>query len=102
MEINLNSDKPNPSGIFKMQSRSLPEYMFEYHPESRKAYRIDVTKVNTGANGTKSHEGVIMHSPSCPVKDILEFESIVRAFVAGVQEGMSRPRTIIGTANADF
>lgn len=40
MGFNPFEDKPDPDGIFKIQTRSIPNVIFEYHPRVKKVYAV--------------------------------------------------------------
>jgi len=84
---------PNiPNRVFHIRSNSLPEYLFEYHPWTKKAYFINASK--TVVHGEQlAHEGKLLCDAT--VDDIMAFKSLVQAFVAGFTQGYQTPSRLV-------
>jgi hypothetical protein len=69
-------DKPDAFGIFKIQTQSIPEIIFEYHPQVKKVYAVvfeELAGVGLGKGELIAEE----------VPDSAAAAWIARAFVGG-------------------
>jgi hypothetical protein len=89
---NLNPNLPNK--VFHIRSVSLPEYLFEYHPWTRKAYYINTGKT-VATDERLAHEGKLLCDD--PVADIMAFKALVQAFVQGYKQGYETPARLLIT-----
>lgn len=79
------NDKVPDNQILKVTSRSHPEWIFEYHPASKKVYRINILE-RTLVNGTTTDKATLLAKW---VYDHLAAKSIITAYVNGYNEGMA-------------
>lgn len=83
-------DKPDPDGIFKIQTRSIPEVIFEYHPRVKKVYVV----IFEGLAGVGLGKGELIAED---VPDAGAAGWVARAFVGGYQyadrKASKRPAT---------
>lgn len=75
------------NGIFKIQSRSYPEFLFEYHDTSKKCYVIPVGKL-VFKDGQPFHEAEMIAEH---VSSIMHFKNIVAGFIQGYKLGQNIP-----------
>lgn len=78
--------------IFKIQSQSYPEYMFEYHPDTKKVYVIPTATV-VFKDGQPFHEAQLLAEN---VESIMWFKGIVTGFIQGYKLGQQiQPRLVV-------
>lgn len=97
MDVEINGKKLGDAGraidnqILKIASRSYPEWLFEYHPNSKKLYRVDLDKrMLDGNTVTDKAELLAEH-----VQDYLMAKGMVACFIQGYTMGQKSKHSII-------
>lgn len=85
-----------PLAIPKIQSKSFPELLFEYHPGERKVFVINTSKVERQED-QEFHRGLMIAQD---VESIMHFKSIVTGFVIGYKTGLEQPRSLDRTSRS--
>ena len=97
MELNINGntaeDGPGITelGVLKIKSASFPEYLFEYHPESKRVYCIPIASTEF-KDGIPHHVAHIIaqHVPNATVA-----KAFVASWIAGYKAGYESPAKLI-------
>lgn len=84
--FNLNPPQRSPgtaNAIFTIKSLSWPELVFEYHPATKRVYKIDTSKViNKGT--TTGHEAVLIGEA---IESANQAKAVAGAWIDGFKEG---------------
>lgn len=84
MDIEIGNGRATDSQVLKIESRSFPEWLFEYHPVSKKVYKINV--LDRKIVGEVVQDQAFLLAEDVP--DGIHARNLVKAYLYGYKEGV--------------